>query len=128
VRERPLLVGYLRTMLGTRSSDGRIVEIKLDERRGERRGSGVTRDPDRRSDERRLQPSLDHDFRSRGFAAVFHSETDPSWAPAPAKVWRPRSTWRQRTARAGRRHRMWWSMIVLLGALGVAILAARSLH
>ena len=131
-RERPLLVGYLRTMLGSRSTDGRLVEIKLDERRGERRRSGVARDPDRRGGERRVQPDLDDDLRSRGFAAVFLSVDDPSWTdgptPPPAQVWRPRSTWRQRAIRAGRRHPIvGWSIIVLLGALGVAVLVARSI-
>jgi hypothetical protein len=132
-RERPLLVGYLTTMLGSRSSDGRLVEIKLDERRGERRRSGAARDPDRRSGERRLQPSLDHDLRSRGYAAVFQAEASPSRGvaplPAPSRGWRPRSTWRQRTARAGRRNRFWWGAIVaLLVVLGVAVVAARSIH
>ena len=131
-RERPLRVGYLRTMLGSRSSDGRVVEIKLDERSGERRRARVAHDPDRRNGERRVQPSLDHDLRSRGFAAVFLSVDDPSWTdaptPPPVRVWRPRSTWRQRVARAGLRHPVvWWSAIALLGTLGVVILVARSI-
>lgn len=131
-RERPLLVGYLRTMLGSRSTDGRVVEVKLDERRGERRRAGIAHDPDRRNGERRVQPNLDRDLRSRGFAAVFLSVDDPSWTdgppPPPAQVWRPRSTWRQRLTRAWRPHPVvGWSIIVLLGALGVAVLVARSI-
>lgn len=132
-RERPLLVGYLMAMLGTRSSDGRRVEIKLDQRRSERRRSGAARDPDRRSGERRLQPSLDPDLRSRGYAAVFQSGANLSGAaaptPAPAEGWRPQSTWRPRTGRAKRRNRMWWgSLIVLLVAIGVAVIVARSIR
>jgi hypothetical protein len=95
------------------------VEIKLDERRAERRLSGEARDPDRRQGDRRLRPSLDQDLRSYGFAVV-RSEAgssrtlDPT--PAPA-VWRPRAS-RRRRAR-------WGLVIVLLAAVGVSIIVAR---
>ena len=132
-REQPLLVGYLMTRVSGRSSGGHLVAIKLDERRGERRRSGEARDPERRSSERRLRPSLDRDLRSQGYATVVQSEASPSRTgeppPAPARVWRPRSTWRQRAARAGRRSRVRWGLIiVLLAAVGVSIVVARSIR
>jgi hypothetical protein len=127
-REHSLLSGYLRTTVGARASGEQRVEIKLDERRAERRLSGEARDPDRRQGDRRLRPSLDQDLRSYGFAVV-RSEAgssrtlDPT--PAPA-VWRPRASWRQRAARAGRRRRARWGLvIVLLAAVGVSIIVAR---
>lgn len=132
-REQPLLVGYLMTRVSGRSSGGHPVAIKLDERRGERRRSGEARAPERRSGERRLRPSLDRDLRSQGYATVVQSEASPSRTgeptPAPARVWRPRSTWRQRAARAGRRSRVPWGLlIVLLAAAAVSIVVARSIR
>jgi hypothetical protein len=132
-REQPLLVGYLMTAVGARSSEGHLVEIKLDERRAERRLSRDARDPERRRGERRQQPSLDGDLRSRGYATVVQSEAGSSrmgeTTPAPAMVWRPRSSWRQRVARAERRSRVWWGLILgLLAGVGVVIVVARSIH
>lgn len=132
-REQPLLVGYLMTRVSGRSSGGHDVAIKLDERRGERRRSGEARDPERRSSERRLRPSLDRNLRSQGYATVIQSEASPSRpgepTPAPARVWRPRSTWQQRAARAGRRSRVRWGLIiVLLAAVAVSIVVARSIR
>ena len=132
-REQPLLVGYLMTRVSGRSSGGHLEAIKLDERRGERRRSGEARDPERRSGERRLRPSLDRDLRSQGYATVVQSEASPSRTgeptPAPARVWRPRSTWRQRAAQAGRQSRVRWGLvIVLLAAVAVSIVVARSIH
>jgi hypothetical protein len=132
-REQPLLCGYLMTTVGARSSDGPLVEIKLDERQGQRRLSGDARDPERRRGERRRQPSLDRDLRSRGYATVVQSEASPSRTdeptPALAMVWRARSTWRQRAARAGSRSRVRWGLIIgLLAAFGVSIVVARSIH
>lgn len=132
-REQPLLVGYLMTSVGARSSGGHLVAIKLDERQRERRLSGEARDPERRSGERRLRPSLDRDLRSQGYATVVQSEASPSRTgeptPARAIAWRPRSTWGQRAARAGRRSRVRWGLIVvLLAAVGVSIVIARSIR
>lgn len=132
-REQPLLVGYLMTTVGARSSEGHLVEIKLDERRAERRLSPDARDPERRRGERRQQPSLDGDLRSRGYATVVQSEAGSlrmgETTPAPAMVWRPRSSWRQRVARAARRSRVWWGLILaLLAGVGVVIVVARSIH
>lgn len=132
-REQPLLVGYLMTRVSGRSSGGHPVAIKLDERRGERRRSGEARAPERRSGERRLRPSLDRDLRSQGYATVVQAEASRSRTseptPAPARVWRPRSTWRQRAARAGRRSRVRWGLIiVLLAAVAVSLVVARSIR
>src|SRR5882724_1751884 len=131
-REQPLLTGYLMTTVGSRSSDERLVEIKMDERRTERRLSGDARDPERRRGERRRRPSLEQDLRDRGYAAVV-LEDGPSRAvkapPAPAMVWRPRSTWRQRATRLGRRSLVRWGLIVgLLAVIGVSIVVARSIY
>lgn len=131
-REQPLLTGYLMTTVGSRSSDERLVEIKMDERRTERRLSGDARDPERRRGERRRRPSLEQDLRDRGYASVV-LEDGPSRAvkapPAPAMVWRPRSTWRQRATRLGRRRPVRWGLIVvLLAAIGVSIVVARSIN
>ncbi|HUP38151.1 MAG TPA: hypothetical protein VNC82_22210 [Candidatus Limnocylindria bacterium] len=125
-REHALLSGYLRTTVGARASGEQRVEIKLDERRAERRLSGEARDPDRRQGDRRLWPSLDQDLRSYGFAVV-RSEAGSSLDPTPAPaVWRPRASRRQRAARAGRRRRARWGLvIVLLAAVGVSIIVAR---
>lgn len=132
-REQPLLVGYLMTTEGGGSSRRHLVEIKLDERRAERRLSSAARDPERRSGERRLRPSLDSDLRSRGYATVVQSEDSPSWTaehkPEPVRAWQPRSTWGQRAARAGRRRRVWWgSIVLLLAAVGVSMVVARSIR
>ena len=131
-REQPLLTGYLMTTVGSRSSDERLVEIKMDERRTERRLSGDVRDPERRQGERRRRPSLEQDLRDRGYASVV-LEDGPSRAvkapPAPAMVWRPRSTWRQRATRLGRRSPVRWGLIVvLLAAIGVSAVVARSIY
>lgn len=128
-----MLVGYLMTTVGARPSDGPLVEIKVDERRAERRLSRDARDPERRQGERRLQPSLERDLRSRGYAAVVQPVAGSSRmgkaTPAPAMVWRPRSSWRQRAARAERRSRVWWGLVLaLLAGVGVAIVVARSIH
>ena len=77
-REQPLLVGYLMTRVGGRSSGGHLVEIKLDERRGERRLQREARDPERRRGERRRQPNYDSALRARGYATVVQSEATPS--------------------------------------------------
>jgi hypothetical protein len=133
-REQPLLMGYLMTNEGARPSKELLVEIKLDERRGERRLSSEARDPERRSGERRLRPSLDPDLRSRGYATVVQSEVGPSWTaeakPQPAMAWRPRSTWGQRAARAGRRRsRVWWGLVVvLLAVVGGSTVVVRSIR
>lgn len=130
-REQPLLCGYLMAR-SSRSPDAHLVEVKLDERRGERRLSGEARDPERRGGDRRRQPSLDGKLRSQGYATVVLSETSPSQTgepmPEPAMVWRSRSTWGQRAARAGRRRRAWWGVIAgLLVAGGVSIVLARAI-
>jgi len=132
-REQPLLVGYLMTTEGGGSSRRHLVEIKLDERRAERRQSSEARDPERRSGERRLRPSLDPDLRSRGYATVVQSEDSPSWTAEhkrePVRAWQPRSTWGQRATRAGRRRRVWWgSIVLLLAAVGVSMVVARSIR
>jgi hypothetical protein len=128
-REHALLAGYLRTTVGARAPEAQRVEIKLDERRAERRRAGRARDPERRQADRRLRPSLDQDRRSRGFAVV-RSEGGPSWAlddddaPPPA-VWRAPTPGRQRAAPVGRRSRAHWGLVlVLLAALGAAISVA----
>jgi hypothetical protein len=131
-REHPMLSGYLMTTVGS-SSDERLVEIKMDERRAERRLSGEARDPERRQGERRRRPSLEQDLRARGYAAVVQVEAGPSWAvevpPAPAMGWRPRSSWRQRASRVGRRSLVRWGLIVVvLVAIGVSIVVARSIY
>src|SRR6266850_2221715 len=116
-REHPMLSGYLMTTVGA-SSDERLVEIKVDERRAERRLSGEVRDPERRQGERRRRPSLEQDLRARGYAAVVQVDAGPSRAvegpPAPAMSWRPRSSWRQRVPRVGRRSLVRWGLIVVV--------------
>lgn len=131
-REQPLLVGYLMTAMGTGSSGERLVEIKLDERRAERRRARDARDPERRRGERRRRPALDADLRARGYATVIQPESGSSRtvepSPAPGRAWRPRSSWRQRVARAERRSRVWWGLILaLLTGVGVVILVAGSI-
>ena len=118
-----MLVGYLMTTKPP-------AEIKVDERRGERRLSGEARDPERRRGERRRHPSLDSELRSRGYATV-QCEAGPSptgeTSPPPLMAWQPRSTRPQRAARAGRRLRARWGVIVgLLAAVGVVIVVART--
>jgi hypothetical protein len=134
-REQPLLCGYLMTAVGARSSDGLRVEIKLDERRGERRLQREARDPERREGERRRQPNYDSDLRSRGYATVVQSETAPSRSEEPTRepvlVWRPRSTWWQRAGGARRSRVRWgrWGLIaVLFGVVGVSIVVGRSIY
>ena len=130
-RERPGLRGYLMTRAGASVAD--VVEIKMDERRGDRRRSREERDPDRRRAERRQHPSVDRDLRSRGYATVVQSEARAARtrgpAPEPAMTWRPRSTSWHRTVRAGRRQlvqRPWiaW-IVVLIPAVGLMIVVAR---
>ena len=136
-REQPFLCGYLMTTVGARSPDGHRVEIKLDERRDERRLQPGARDPERRRrGERRCQPNYDRDLRSRGYATVVQSEAtlSPSDQPSrePVMVWRPRSTWLHRAARARWRSRMrWgrWGLIAFLFAVvGVSIVVGRFLY
>jgi hypothetical protein len=94
-RGQPLLCGYLMTTVGARSPDGHRVEIKLDERRGERRLQREARDPERSRGERRRQPNYDSALRARGYATVVQSEATPSQSDQatwePAMVWRPRA-------------------------------------
>ena len=135
-KEQPLLRGYLMATVGVRSADRAHVEIKIDERRGERRLQWEARDPERRQSERRRQPNLTTEFRSRGFATVIQSDATPSQTDHPLRepimTWRPRSTWWHRAARARRRRRVrWrrWGLIALLVALvGVSIVAGRSVY
>jgi hypothetical protein len=61
-RDQPLLCGYLISAVRGPSRDGHRVEIKLDERRGERRLQCEARDPERRRAERRRQPNYDSDM------------------------------------------------------------------
>jgi hypothetical protein len=130
-RERPGLRGYLMTRAGASVADG--VEIKVDERRGDRRRSHEARDPDRRRAERRQHPSVDRDLRSRGYAAVAQSEARAARTRGPARepamTWRPRSTGWRRVVRAGRRQlvkRPWiaW-IVVLILAVALMIVVAR---
>ncbi len=135
-KEQPLLRGYLMATVGVRSADQAHVEIKIDERRGERRLQWEARDPERRRSERRRQPNHTSDFRSRGFATVTQSDATPSQTDHPLRepimTWRPRSTWWHRAARAHRRRRVrWrrWGLIALLVALvGMSIVAGRSVY
>lgn len=130
-REQPLLIGYLMTAMGAQASGGRVVEVKLDERRAERRLSPDAREPERRRRERRLQPNLARDLRSRGYATVVQSKDSSSRTvePAPAMVWRPRSSLGQRAARAERRSRVWWGLLLaLLPGIGIVIVAARAIQ
>jgi hypothetical protein len=93
-REQPLLCGYLMTTVGARSPDGHRVEIKLDERRGERRLQREARDPERRRGERRRQLNYASDLRARGYATVVQSEATPSPSDQPTRepvmAWQPR--------------------------------------
>jgi hypothetical protein len=135
-REQPLLCGYLMTTVGARSPGGHRVEIKLDERRGERRLQGEARDPERRRGERRRQPNYDSALRSRGYVAVVQSEATPSRSEEsawePIMVWRPRSTWWQRATRTRRRGRARWArrglIALLLVVLGASIVVGRSIY
>ena len=135
-RERPLLCGYLMATVGARSPDGHRVEIKLDERRSERRRQGEARDPERRRGERRHRPNYASDLRSRGYATVVQSEAipSPSGQPSrePARVWRPRSTrWHRAVRTRGRSRARWlrWGLIALLLAVfGASIVVGRYLH
>ena len=135
-KEQPLLRGYLMATVGVRSADQAHVEIKIDERRGERRLQWEARDPERRQSERRREPNLTSEFRSRGFATVIQSDATPSQTNHPLRepimTWRPRSTWWHRAARARRRRRVrWrrWGLIALLVTLvGMSIVAGRSVY
>ncbi len=133
-REQPLLCGYLMAKVDARSPDGHSVEIKLDERRGERRRESTGRAPERRRSEQRRQPSLYGELRSRGYATVLQHEDIQSRAGVPlaepAPGWRPRSTRGQRAARAWRRNGVRWALRagVLLAALALWIVVARSIH
>jgi hypothetical protein len=134
-REQPLLCGYLMTAVGARSPDGHRVEIKLDERRGERRRQREVRESERRRGKRRRRPNYGSDLRSRGYVTVVQSETTPSRREEPTRepaVWQPRSTWWQRAARARRRGRVrWarWGLIALLFVVvGMSIVVGRSIY
>jgi hypothetical protein len=131
-----LLCGYLMTTVGARFPDGHRVEIKLDQRRGERRLQREARDPERRRSERRRQRNYASDLRSRGYATVVQSEATPSRSDQatrePVMVWRPRSAWWHRAARARRRSRVrwgWWGLIaLLLAVVGGSIVVGRSIY
>lgn len=139
-KERPLLCGYLMATVGRTSADGQPVEIKIDERRRERRRQREARDPDRRRGERRHQPSHASDFGTRGYVTAVASESlpSPSGPPArtPAMVWPPRSVWWDRTTDARQRRRArwgrWgrWGLLIasLLAAGGVAMVVGRSIY
>jgi len=124
-REQPLMVGYLMARVGARTPAGHPVEIKVDERRSERRLSSEARDPDRRSRDRRRRPSLDRELRDQGFAAV-QTEVSASAPVEPMPAWRPRASWGRRAARAGRRRRtvFWASILALLVVVGVSLVVA----
>ena len=135
-RERPLLCGYLMATVGARSADGHRVEIKLDERRSERRRQREARDPERRRGERRHRANYAHDLRSRGYATVIQpgATRSPSGQPSrePAMVWQARSTRWHRAARArGRRRvprRRWGVMALLLTVVSVSIVVGWYVH
>ena len=116
-RDQPLLRGYLMAKVGARSAEGHPVEIKLDERRGERRQQDGPRDRERRRGERRLELSLDSELRSRGYARVVQTETSRSQSGRrtvePALGWRPRSTWRDRGVRVLGRRARWVAGILM---------------
>jgi hypothetical protein len=133
-REHPLLCGYLMAKVDARSPDGHSVEIKLDERKTERRRQSEGRALERRRSEQRRQPSLDPELRSRGYATVVQHEDTQGRAAGlvagRALGWRPRSTRGQRTARAWRRNGVRWALraAVLLAAVGLSIVVARSIY
>lgn len=136
-KERPLLCGYLMATVGPTSPDGHPVEVKIDERRSERRRRREARDPDRRRGERRRQPSHASDFRTRGYATAVASESLPSSSGPPARrpamVWPPRSVWWDRTTHARQRRRArWgrWGLLIasLLAVVGGGIVAGRSFY
>src|SRR5260370_23932216 len=120
--------------VAARSRDGHSVEIKLDERRGERRRESTGRAPERRRSEQRRQPSLYGELRSRGYATVLQHEDIQSRAGVPlaepAPGWRPRSTRGQRAARAWRRNGAAVALRagVLLAPPALWLLVARSIH
>jgi hypothetical protein len=133
-KEQPLLRGYLMATVGARSPDRDLVEIKIDERRGERRQQREARDPERRRSDRRRQPNHTSEFRSRGFATVIQSDATPSQTDHPLRepimTWRPRSTWWHRAARRQRRvqWRRWGLIALLIALVGVSIVAGRSVY
>ena len=94
------------TAMGAQASDGRVVEIKLDERRAERRLSRDAREPERRRRERRLRPSLARDLRSPWATPPWSSPRTAHRGrsrPRPRRPWSggPGRAWRQRAARGG---------------------------
>lgn len=132
-QEQSLLAGYLSAKMDARSPEGHTVEIKVDERRGERRSRNQGRDPERRAGDRRHQPSLYTELRSRGYATVVQDDSESPLGVTPAGPtlgWRPRSTRAQRTARAWRRHGPRWALraALLLIVIGLSIVVARSIR
>lgn len=136
-RERSLLCGYLMARVGPGSLDGHRVEIKIDERRGERRRRGEAQDPERRRGERRHQPNHASDLRTRGYATAIESESlpSPNGPPArrPAMVWPPRSGGWDRATQSRRRRRVrWWQWGLLIASLltgiGGAPVVGRSIY
>src|SRR5260370_39291500 len=118
-RNKPLRCGYLMIALNTHPFKELGVGVKVDERRAERRRQSQPREPERRKGERRVQASLDGEFRSHGYATV----VQPGAASVP-KTDRPskaavgqvtRSSHRRGTVRAPRRRNwVWWPLRVLL--------------
>jgi hypothetical protein len=134
-QEEPLLCGYLKAKVEPRSPEGHAVEIKLDERRGERRQGSRGHVPERRRRDRRRRPGLDDELRSRGFTSIVVEDEEERAAPArgpavePAVGWRPRSTRWQRTARSWRRRRARRLIrgIALLIVLGLLLVVGRAM-
>lgn len=126
---------YLKAKVEARSPEGHAVEIKLDERRGERRQESRGHVPERRRRDRRRQPSLHGELRSRGFTSVVVEDEEERPSPArgpaiePAAGWRPRSTRFQRTARSVRRYRARWIIrgLALLIVFGLLLVVGRSM-
>src|SRR5258705_10990296 len=95
-REQPLLCGFLMTTAGARSAGGNLVEIKLDERRIERRLFAEAREPERRRGEvRRRRPNPGRKIPSRGLLAGGQAQggAPPTHdGPAAPRIgWGPRS-------------------------------------
>ncbi|MGH7752359.1 MAG: hypothetical protein ACREN5_06055, partial [Gemmatimonadales bacterium] len=92
--------------------------------------------PERRRGERRRQPNDDSDLRSRGYITVVQSKATASQGDEPTRepvmVWRPRSTWWHRAARARPRSRVPWArwglIALLLAVVGVSIVVGRSIY
>ncbi len=105
-RNQPLLRGYLVAKVGARTADGDAVEIKLDERRAERRQQQrELQHPERRRGDRRLQPGLESQLRTRGYARVLQPEI--SHAGRGSRPREPIIRWRLRSTRLGRGVRTW---------------------